>query len=271
LHFRVATAFAPAPAPPADPFFAPGKAMILAMYSYLGYYQVCYIGDEVRDPGRTIPRAIVLSALFVGVLFVGLHLAMLGTVPWASVPTDDDNFSLAATFMDRVHGAWAAQLVTVLIIGSCFASAFAGLLGYARIPYGAARYGHFFAALGRVHPVQRIPHVALLVVGGLTLFWCFFDLQNIINALIVTRIPVQFVAQVLGVMVLRHRQPERERPYRIALYPLPCLLALAGWVYLYLSADTFFKVLGVVTVSAGVVVFLAWSWRTRRWPFGEPA
>jgi APA family basic amino acid/polyamine antiporter len=270
-RFTPATAFAPAPSPPADRVFALdlGKAMILAMYSYLGYYQVCYIGDEVREPGRTIPRAILLSVLLVGVLFVGLHLAMLGTVPWASVPTDDDNYNLAAAFMDRVHGDWAAKLVTLLLIWSCFGSAFAGLLGYARIPYGAARYGHFFAAFGRVHPVQRIPHVALLAVGGLTLFWCFFDLQNVINALIVTRIPVQFVAQIVGVMLLRQRQPHRERPYRIWLYPLPCLLALAGWVYLYLCADAFFKVLGVVTVTAGVVAFLAWSWRTRRWPFAE--
>ena len=247
-----------------------GGAMILAMYSYLGYYQVCYIGDEVRDPGRTIPRAILLSALLVCVLFVGIHLALLGTVSWRAVPTDDDNYSLTAEFMRQVHGPWAARLVTVLLMWSCFGSAFAALLGYSRIPYGAARYGHFFAALDRVHPVHRIPHVALLLVGALTLFWSFFDLQNVITALIVTRILEQFVGQVVGVMLWRYREPRRPRPYRIWLYPLPCLLALAGWLYLYASAGLFYIALGLATLLAGGAVFLAWSWSTRRWPFASP-
>ena len=248
-----------------------GGAMILAMYSYLGYYQVCYIGDEVRDPGRTIPRAILLSALLVCLLFAGIHLALLGTVPWWTVPTNDDSYSLTAEFMRQIHGPWAARLVTVLLIWSCFGSAFAALLGYSRIPYGAARYGHFFAVLGRVHPTHRIPHVSLLAVGGMTLFWSFFDLQNVINALIVTRILEQFIAQAVGVMLLRRLQPALPRPYRMWLYPLPCLLALAGWLYLYATADWLFIGLGLATLTAGAVVFVAWSWRTRGWPFNAPA
>jgi amino acid transporter len=274
LHFSPAIAFDPAPGPPPQPTaFAGnlGAAMILAMYSYLGYYHICYIGDEVRNPGQTIPRAILLSALLVCLLFVGLHLAMLGTVPWKSVPTDDDNYSLTAVFMDRLHGPWAARLVTVLLMWSCFGSVFAGLLGYSRIPYGAARRGHFFAGLARVHPEHRIPHVALLAVGGMTLFWCFFDLQSVINAMIVTRILEQFVAQILGVMLLRRLQPVLARPYRIWLYPLPCLLALAGWLFLYWAAGWLYILLGLATLMAGVLVFLAWSWRTRRWPFVSPS
>ena len=263
-----------AASPPPDLGWGLGQAMVLAMYSYLGYYSVCYIGDEVRDPGRTIPRSILLSALLVVVLFAGLHLAMLGTVSWRDVPTDEKaqaSYSLAATFMRQAHGDWAAALVTLLLVWTCFGSAFAGLLGYSRIPYGAARYGHFFAALGRVHPAHRIPHVSLLVVGGMTLFWSFFDLQNVINALIVTRILEQFVAQAVGVMLLRRLQPALPRPYRMWLYPLPCLLALAGWLYLYVTADWLFIALGLATLTAGAVVFVAWSWRTRAWPFNAPA
>src|SRR5262249_12119331 len=158
----------------------------LAMYSYLGYYSVCYIGDEVRDPGRTIPRAILLSALVVVVLFVGLHLAMLGVVSWRDLPDTKEkaaDVSLAADFMKTLHGpgSWTVSLVTVLLMWSCFGSAFAGLLGYSRIPYGAARYGHFFSLLAKVHQVHEIPHVSLLAVGGLVLFWSFFDLQSVID------------------------------------------------------------------------------------------
>src|SRR5262249_21689634 len=120
LRFRPEVAFAlPAKQPDSMELTQGiGAAMILALYSYLGYYNICYIGDEVRDPGRTIPRAILLSAAFVCVLFVGLHLAMLGTVPWQTVPTKSpqvDTFNLPATFMRRVRGEWAAQLVTVLL------------------------------------------------------------------------------------------------------------------------------------------------------------
>ncbi|MBI1914852.1 MAG: APC family permease [Planctomycetes bacterium] len=247
-----------------------GGAMILAMYSYLGYYNVCYIGDEVRDPGRTIPRAILLSAVMVCVLFVGLHLAMLGTVPWRTVPTDDQTlqaYSLPAEFMKRVHGQWAAVLVTLLLVWSCFGSGFAALLGYSRIPYGAARYGHFFSGLGRVHPVHRIPHRSLLLVGGLTLFWSFFDLENVIKALITTRILEQFVGQLFGVMLLRRSQPDLARPYRMWLYPLPCAVALVGWLYMYVCAGVAFIVLGLATLAVGVVAFLLWSQHTRRWPF----
>jgi amino acid transporter len=274
-HFDAARAFdfSGAAASRPDLGWGVGGAMVLAMYSYLGYYSVCYIGDEVRDPGRTIPRSILLSALLVVVLFAGLHLAMLGTVSWREVPMDEEaqaSFSLAATFMRRLHGDGAATLVTLLLMWSAFGSAFAGLLGYSRIPYGAARYGHFFAGFDKVHPAHHIPHVSLLVVGGMTLFWSFFDLQNVINALIVTRILEQFVAQAVGVMLLRRRQPNLPRPYRMWLYPVPCLLALAGWTYLYAAAgwqSLLPCVLALVTLATGAVVFVAWSWRTGGWPF----
>jgi amino acid transporter len=236
-----------------------GPAMILAIYSYLGYYNVCYIGDEVRDPGRTIPRAIIWSALIVCVLFVGLHLAMLGTVRWTEIPENTDNYSLPAEFMRRIHGPWAAALITVFLVWCCFGSVFAGLLGYSRIPYGAARDGHFFCVFARVHPEKRIPHVSLWLVGGLMLFWNFFDLQSVINALIVTRILEQFVAQAVGVMLLRRFQPDRPRPFRMWLYPLPCLLALAGWLYLYVTAKPLYIGLGTTTLVLGLLVFFVWS------------
>jgi amino acid transporter len=273
LHFDPAVAFAP----PSEPLGAwkvmtgLGPAMVLALYSYLGYYNICYVGDEVRDPGRTIPRAVLASALLVVVLFALLHLAMLGVVPWRTVPTDAkelDSYSLAATFMGRLHGGWAVKLVTVCLMGSCFIAAFSGLLGYSRIPYGAARAGHFFGPLAAVHPRHHIPHTSLLVVGALTLFWTFFDLDKVIKALVITRILEQFVAQTVGVMVLRRLQPDLPRPFRIWLYPLPCLAALAGWLFVYATSEWLYIVLGVATLAAGVLVFLAWSWRRGEWPFG---
>src|SRR5262249_1198746 len=158
-------------------------------------YHVCYIGDEVRNPARTIPGSILLGSLLVCVLFTALHLAMLGTVPWQEAA---DSKNLAALFMQHVHGDWAATLITLLLIWSCAGLFFAVMPGYSRIPYGAARSGHFFAALGRVHPRHRIPHLSLLLVGGLVLCWTFFDLETVITGLIITRLLEQFIAQIVG-------------------------------------------------------------------------
>jgi amino acid transporter len=246
-----------------------GEAMILAMYSYLGYYNVCYIGDEVRDPGRTIPRSVMISAALVCVLFIGLHLAMLGTVSWHEAMKNPEGYSLPAEFMRTIYANnLPVVLVTVLLIWTCAGAAFAALLGYSRIPFGAARCGHFFAALGKVHPRHRIPHISLLLIGGLTLFWSFFSLETVINALIITRILEQFVGQIVGVMLLRRLQPDRPRPYRIWLYPLPCAAALVGWLFMYYSSGWQFMALGVATLAAGAVAFIAWSAARKTWPFG---
>src|SRR5262249_185621 len=136
LHFDAARAF-DWPERPADgPVDFAGKlgaAMILAVYSYLGYYTVCYIGDEVRDPRRTIPRSILLSAALVIVLFTALHLAFLGGLSWRLWPTDEkqlENFNLPAEFVRAYRGDLAAAAVAAVLIGSCFGSVYAALLGY---------------------------------------------------------------------------------------------------------------------------------------------
>jgi len=273
LHFDAARAFDLRHANPSNIGQKLGETMILALYSYLGYYNICYIGEEVREPGRTIPRAILFSVVLVCVLFTALHLAMLGTVPWHEVLAGreswKDEYSLPADFMSRIHGRWAVQLITVLLMGSCFGSAFAGLLGYSRIPYGAARAGHFFQAVAGIHPRHRIPHVSLLLVGGLTLMWSFFDLQIVISALITTRILVQFVAQIFGLLLLRRLQPDRPRPFRIWFAPLPCGLALAGWLYVFAASGWQFVVPSLLTLLAGAAAFLLWSRHRGVWPFAQ--
>ena len=246
--------------------------MRLAMYAYLGYYGICYLGDEVKSPGWTIPWSILLSAGLVAVLFIGLHVAMLGVVPWGTIPTqppESENYSLAADFMTRIYGHahWAVVVVTLFLMWSCFGSVFAGILGYSRIPYGAARFGHFFAPFAKVHETLVIPHVSLWLIGALSLAWSLFDLQTVIDALITMRIIEQFIAQTIGVMLLRRLQPERPRPFRIWLYPVPCFLALVGWSYMYASAGWLYIGLGLSALCLGIVAFLIWSWRSRAWPF----
>ena len=251
-----------------EPFgVALGAGMGFAIYSYFGYYNICYLGDEVRDPARTIPRSILVSTLAVVVLFTLIHLAIVGVIPWKEAAQSKEN--LTADFMQRIHGRWAAVAVTICLIGSCFASAFSGMLGYSRVPFAAARNGHFFHWFATIHPRHLIPHRSLLLIGAMVLFWSFFSLETIITALIVTRILEQFVAQIGAILLLRTMQRDRPRPWSMWLYPLPCVVALGGWLFVYFSTEWLFIAIGAGTLLAGLLVFVIWAWRRRDWPFGR--
>jgi amino acid transporter len=156
------------------------------------------------------------------------------------------------------------------MIWVAFASVFSLLLGYSRIPYAAAVDGHYFKAFARVHPVHRFPTVSLLAMGAVTAFFCLFTLADLVTALVVIRLLIQFMAQIVGVIVLRVREPNRERPFRMWLYPAPALLALIGFLYVLVerpkSQASIFS--AVVVLIVGVIIFLWRSARRHEWPFG---
>jgi amino acid transporter len=169
--------------------------------------------------------------------------------------------------MERLYGPGVATVFTFLILWTAFGSVFALLLGYSRIPYAAARDGYFFNIFSRLHPTGRFPHVSLVVLGAISILCSLLPLGLVIDALITTRILVQFIGQVFAVMLLRARQPDMPRPFRMWLYPIPALVALFGWIFLLLTSGWFLIALGVGTLVVGLLCFLVWSWRIRRWPF----
>jgi len=247
-----------------------GAASRVGIYDYLGYYDVCYIGDEVKDPGRVIPRSIMISIAAVAVLYLAINLSIIGVVPWREfVPADahPESEFIVSTFMERLYGTRVATVFTFLILWTAFGSVFALLLGYSRIPYAAARDGYFFSIFGRLHPTARFPHVSLVVLGVISIVCSLLPLGLVIDALITTRILVQFIGQVFAVMLLRAKRPDVPRPFRMWLYPLPALVALAGWIFLLLTSGWLVVAFGLGTLVLGIVCFLIWSWRARRWPF----
>ncbi|MBM3837730.1 MAG: APC family permease [Verrucomicrobia bacterium] len=247
-----------------------GAATRVGVYDYLGYYDVCYIGEEVRDPGKVIPRSILISIVCVALIYIGINLSIIGVVPWREfVPATDPPPPVVSLFMEKIYGAKVATVFTVMVLWTAFASVFALLLGYSRIPYAAARDGCFFKVFGRLHPKKNFPHVSLVTIGIISIACSFLPLMTVIDALLITRILVQFIGQIFAVMLLRKRAPQMERPYRIWLYPLPPLIALAGWSFLFATADVRLKNYGAAILAAGIVIFLIWSRLTRRWPFGE--
>ena len=246
-------------------FFAGlGAGLLIAVYDYLGYNTVAYMGDELKRPGRTMPRAIVTSILGIMVIYLLLNIGVVGAVPWHDV---QNSTSIASLVVTRSWSHGAADVVTALVVVTAFASVFAGLLGGSRVPFNAARDRVFFRVFGRMHPKHNFPHVALILMGVLTAAGSLLDLTTVINMLTTVAVLVQAIAQIVALTVLRRRQPGLRRPYRQWLYPIPSVLALIGWSYVYKSATTESIVLSVVWIVGGVLAFLVWARINRSWPF----
>lgn len=273
-HFSAARAFDfPPHAFTLSPAFftGMGAAMLIATYDYWGYYNVCFLGGEVKDPGRTIPRALILSIVLVAAIYLVMIVSVLGVISWREMVqrSAEENNYIISVFMQRIYGTWAGRLAAGLIMWTAFASVFSTLLGYSRVPYAAALDGNYFRALGQVDPKRRFPTTSLLALGVVAMLFCFLRLADVIAALVVIRILLQFIVQAVGVMVLRKRQPDMPRPFRMWLYPIPALLAIAGFAFILLARPNFLREIryALVIVIVGLGIYLVRSWRRREWPF----
>jgi amino acid transporter len=253
-------------------FLGLGSALIFATYDYWGYYNVCFLGGEVKDPERTIPRSLLLSIVLVGIIYMALNLSVVGVLPWKelqSIAATDLRFYTVSTVMQRIYGNWAGSAVTLLVIWTGFASLFSLLLGYSRVPYAAALDGNYFKRFAAIHPRYHIPHVALLSLGFTAAFFCLFRLRDLIAALVVIRVCLQFLLQGIGLIILRAREPEAPRPFRMWLYPLPALLSIVGFTFLLVSRENFSREIKIASIIAlsGAIIFLLRGWKQRTWPF----
>ena len=248
-------------------FFAGlGAGLLIGIYDYLGYNTTAYLGAEMRNPGRVIPWSIIVSILGIMVLYLALNIGVLGVVPWQNVAKST---SIASLVLEQVWGKGVSSVVTVLIIITAFASVFAGLLGGSRVPYNAARDGVFLRQFGKLHPRYHFPHIALIVMCVITAIGTFFTLSTVISMLIAVIVLIQGIGQVAALIVLRRRQPNLKRPYRMWLYPIPAIIALAGWIYVYYSSGLVPILLSLAWVAAGVVAYLFWArFVEHTWPFG---
>jgi len=259
-----------------DFFHGLGGAMLIAAYDYWGYYNVCFLGDEVKNPGKNIPRALLLSILAVACLYVVMNVSILGVVPWrelAQSGASNSKLYVVSTFMQRAYGHGAASVVSALVMWTAFASVFSLTLGYSRVAYAAAVDGNYFRAFAQVHPVYQFPYVSFLALAGVAALFCFLRLADLIAALVVIRIILQFLVQSIGVIVLRIRRPEMTRPFRMWLYPLPALVASVSYVFILIYRRGFLREIryAAVILIVGIVVYSVRAWRRQEWPFGSPS
>jgi len=258
LHFDASLIEFPPDAFKLDKAFATGLggAMVIAIYDYLGYYNVCHMGDEVIHPERNIPRAVIISVLIVAGIYMTMNIAILGVVPWQYAMKSEN---IAAEFMERLYGRHIAVGFTFFIIWTALASTFVMTLGYSRILYAAARNGDFFRIFGRLNPRGRFPTVALLSLGTLTALFCFRPLDEVINTAVIVRIIIQFLGQIFGLHLLRNTRPDVPLPFRMWLYPLPSIVAAVGWIFILVVKNEYLAP-ALAVVLSGMLVYPLWRY-----------
>lgn len=241
-----------------------GHATLYALYDYFGYYNVCYLAEEIRDPGRVIPRAIMFSILTVGLLYVSMTAAFLSVIPWREAIQSK---YIASVYIETLFGTAAGKAMAILLLWIAFSSVFSLLLGYSRIPYAAAKDGNFFGAFARLHPKGDFPHISLITLGLLASLFSLGRLNEVIGSLIATRVLIQYLPQTVGFFLLRFRAPELPRPFRMWFYPIPGIVSVCGWLYVLGTAARQSLLFALAVFALGTTAYMARARVRREWPF----
>lgn len=246
-------------------FFGLAGATLIAMYNYGGYNNITYLGGEVQNPAKNIPRAIVFSVLMVAVLYLSMSMVIIGTIPWREAAVSR---AVVSEFIGKVHGPRAAAVMTCLILAATLGGIFTMILGYSRILFAAGAEGNFFKVFGRVHPAGHFPTVSLLAINVLAIPLCWLSLERLLSALMIIQIVFQFIPQVLAVFAIRRYRKNIQRPYGMWLYPLPALVALVGWIYVAATPEQRqFLGTAVVLWLLGLAAYFLRARVVRSWPF----
>ncbi len=242
-----------------------GFASVKSVYSYLGYYNICHLGGEIKNPGKNIPRSMFISITGITIFYLLMNVSVASVIPWQKAQHSE---FVVSEFMNVLSGPVAATIVTCLILWVAFSSVFSATLGYSRIPYAAASEGGFFKIFAKLHRTKNFPYVSLLVLGGIAfIFSLLFRLGEVISAILAMRIVVQFIAQAIGLLILRYKKSDIVFPYKMPLFPLPVIIAILMWLFILISTGMQLVVSGLLITVAGVIVYLIKSKVKNDWPF----
>ncbi|MFM7015951.1 MAG: APC family permease [Bacteroidota bacterium] len=243
-----------------------GAASVKTIYSYLGYYNVCHLGSEIKQPEKIIPKSMILSVIGIAILYILMNLSVVSVIPWKEAA---ESKFIVSLFLEKLYGTTAAAIGTILILWIAFASLFAVMLGYSRVPYAAAKEGEFFKVFAELHPTKNFPHIALLGLGITAfIFSLLFKLTEVITAILAMRILVQFIGQAIGLMIMRKKH-SMVFPFKMPFYPLPIIVAIIIWLAIFISTGTTFMISGLIVITTGIIAYLIKSKRQGEWPYNK--
>lgn len=244
-----------------------GAASVKTIYCFLGYYNVCHLGAEIRKPERNIPVSMFISIAGITVLYLLMNISVVSVIPWQEA---QQSKFIVSTVVEAIYGPQAAWLATCLVLVVAFSSLFAVLLGYSRVPYAAAADGQFFQIFAKLHPTRQFPYISLLFLGGLAFgFSLLFKLSDVITAILAMRIVIQFIGQAVGLWLLHNRKKKITFPFRMPLFPLPIILAISVWAFVFISTGWSFMLSGTTVILLGMIAFLVSARVRKQWPFAN--
>ncbi len=244
-----------------------GFACVKSVYSYLGYYNVCHLGGEIINPEKNIPRSMFISIAVICFLYLMMNISVASVLPLHDMAASK---FVVSEYINAIAGPTAALVATGIILWVAFASMFSATLGYSRIPYAAAKDGAFFAVFAKLHPTKNFPYVSLLILGAVAfIFSLLFKLSDVITAILAMRILIQFVGQAIGLLLLHKRKGKLFFKWKMPLYPLPVILAIAMWLFIFYSTEGKMMLIAGCIIFAGVIAYLIKAAYKKEFPFKE--
>lgn len=226
-----------------------------AVYAYLGYYNVCHLGSEIKNPQKNIPSSIIISVIGIACFYLAMQFVIAGAVPQSQIT--DENIPLISLLFEKAYGQGVAYIATVLLLIVAVSSLFALLLGYTRIIYAAAKEGMHFKVFAHLHPTKNFPDYALLIFGFISCIFCllFSKPSAVFRFIVVTRIFIQFIPQAIGVILLRKNKRTNELPFKMPLYPATAILSIIMWVFVFVSSGLQYASAGISVIAAGLLIY----------------
>ena len=247
-------------------FSAFGVALVAALWAYDGWNNLTMVGEEVRNPERNIPRALIFGTLGVMLVYLFVNAAYFYILPLATVQgTERVAQEMARSFL----GEWGGIIITLGALISTFATLNAAILSGARIPYAMARDRLFFRFMAQVHPLHRTPAKALLLqaIFSCVLILIFGNSRDAFDKLFTYTIFglwLFYGMTTASVFVLRRTQPDLPRPYRTLGYPwVPAAFVVVAAVFILNIAynSPMETGLGLLFMAAGLPLY--WFWQRR--------
>jgi amino acid transporter len=238
-----------------------GLGLVTVLWAYNGWQDATYVGGEVKDPGRNLPRALTLGTLLVTGVYLAVNGAYLAVLPMDAIARSP---LVAADVAVRLFGGIGNALIAALVCVSTFGTMNGGTMCYPRIFYAMAQDRLFFHGIAAVHPRYGTPHAAIALTAALAI--CFLwvrTFEQLIEIFVLGVLP--FWALGAGaVIVLRRRRPEATRPYRTPGYPFVPVLFILATVGLLLNS--LFQRPGPTMASfaailAGIPIYYLWRRR----------
>jgi APA family basic amino acid/polyamine antiporter len=236
-----------------------GLALVAALWSYDGWIEVTYIGGEVKNPGRNIPRSLLLSTLVLIVIYILVNVTFIFLL---SLPVIAQSQMVASEAVSVVLGSAGTTLVVIIILVSTLGGVHVNVLTSPRIYYAMAQDKLFFKSLAEIHPKHGTPALSLIISGIWSSLLVFSGTFYQIITYVVFVSWIFYAMSCAAVIILRYKQPELKRPYRTWGYPIVPMIfiLLSGFLVINtIVSSPLNALIGAGLILTGLPAYLYWK------------